>query len=167
MRSFARNALCVCVCVCVCVWEGNRVTSQRSVQPIRNCLNRGLCTANTYEHHHCVYDVTLIKLTWKLKLTIMVRSVTFPTHACGVRPITMHVVSWPIRAGCACWKEELCRKLCVWEMRGIEKLKVHLWKCHNMCYNNKGTTIMYSIWKIMCFLTLKHVNIFCYTKYTK
>ncbi len=32
---------------------------------------------------------------------------------------------------------------------------------------HRGPTIMYSIWKIMCFLTLKHVNIFCYTKYTK
>ncbi len=36
----------------VCVCEGNRVTSQRSLQPIWNSLNRGLCTANTYEHHH-------------------------------------------------------------------------------------------------------------------
>ncbi len=25
--------------------------------------------------------------------------------ACGVRPITMHCVSWPIRADCACRKE--------------------------------------------------------------
>ncbi len=29
------------------------------------------------------------------------------------------------------------------------------------------TTIMYNIWKVKCFWTLKHVNIFCYTKYTK
>ncbi len=29
--------------------------------------------------------------------------------ACGVRPITMHWVSWPIRADCACRKEGLCR----------------------------------------------------------
>ncbi len=27
--------------------------------------------------------------------------------ACGVRPITMHWVSWPIRADCACRKEGL------------------------------------------------------------
>ncbi len=33
--------------------------------------------------------------------------------ACGVRPITMHWVSWPIRADCACRKEGLCRKLSV------------------------------------------------------
>ncbi len=42
------------MCVCVCVCEGNRVTSQRSVQPVRNHLKRGLCTTNTYEHHHCL-----------------------------------------------------------------------------------------------------------------
>ncbi len=30
--------------------------------------------------------------------------------ACGVRSITMHWVSWPIRADCACRKEGLCRK---------------------------------------------------------
>ncbi len=30
--------------------------------------------------------------------------------ACGVRPITMLWVSWPIRANCACRKEGLCRK---------------------------------------------------------
>ncbi len=29
--------------------------------------------------------------------------------ACGVRPITMHWASWPIRADCACRKEGLCR----------------------------------------------------------
>ncbi len=34
--------------------------------------------------------------------------VTFPTRACGVRLITMHCVSWPIRADCTCWKEGLC-----------------------------------------------------------
>ncbi len=44
--------------LCVCVWERDRVTSQRSVQPVRNRLNRGLF-ANTYELHHCVCHVTL------------------------------------------------------------------------------------------------------------
>ncbi len=29
---------------------------------------------------------------------------------CGVRPITMHWVSWPIRADCSCRNEGLCRK---------------------------------------------------------
>ncbi len=55
-----RACVCVCVrvCVCVCVCEGNRVTSQRRVQPVRNHLNRSLC-ANTYEHHHYVCHATL------------------------------------------------------------------------------------------------------------
>ncbi len=56
--------------------------------------------------------------------------------ACGVRPITMHCASWPIRADCACRKEGLCRKRSVWE-------------------RHRGPTIMYSIWKIMCFLNIK------------
>ncbi len=43
--------------------------------------------------------------------------------ACGVRPITMHCVSWPIRADCACRKEGLC-------LREAE---------------HRGPTIMYSI----------------------
>ncbi len=48
------------VCVCVCVWERERetVTLQRSVQPVKNHLYRGLC-ANTYELHHCVCHTTL------------------------------------------------------------------------------------------------------------
>ncbi len=37
--------------------------------------------------------------------------------ASGVRPITMHCASWPIRADCACQKEGLCRKLSVGERR--------------------------------------------------
>ncbi len=28
-------------------------------------------------------------------------------ESCGVRPITMHCVSWPIRADCACLKESV------------------------------------------------------------
>ncbi len=93
----------LCVMRRVCVWV-RETGSHQSVQPVRNRLNRGLCTANTYKHHHCVCHATfglkLIKLTWKQKLTIMVRGVIFPTRACGVRPITMHWVSWPIRADC-------------------------------------------------------------------
>ncbi len=49
--------------------------------------------------------------------------VTFPTRACGVQPITMHWVSWPISADCACRKEGLCRKQYVCERRGIEDLQ--------------------------------------------
>ncbi len=97
--STSASLIAACVCVCECERERERetVTSQRSVQRIRNRLNRGLC-ANTYEHHHCVCHATLflfrawtdgktkdiIKLSlhsfWKLKLTIMERGVTFLTR---------------------------------------------------------------------------------------
>ncbi len=144
------------VCECVCVCEGSRVTSLLSVQPVRNRLNRGLCTANTSINTASVTQLCfplgleLIKLTWKLKLTIMVRGVTFPMCACGVRPITMHWVSWPIRADCTCWKEGLCRKRCLREA------------------GHRGTTIMYSIWKIMCFFNIKSMSTYSVTtKYTK
>ncbi len=50
----------VCVSASACMWERerDRVTSQRSVQCVRNHLNRGLF-ANTYQHHHCVCHTTL------------------------------------------------------------------------------------------------------------
>ncbi len=66
------------VCVCVCEREGERemVTLQRSVQPVKNHLYRGLC-ANTYELHHCVCHTTLFSSWAWLKLTIMERGVTF------------------------------------------------------------------------------------------
>ncbi len=57
----------------------------------------------------------------------MVRGVTFSTRTCGVGPITMHWVSWPIRAECACWKEGLVENDTF--ARG----------------GHRGTTIMYSI----------------------
>ncbi len=123
---FACNASCMSVC------ERNRVTSQRSIQPVRNSLNRGLCTANTYEHHHCVttlfsFRAWTDKTNSKAEAHDYVRGIKFPTRACGVRPITMHWVSWPIRADCTCWKEwrwngEVKRR--IWERRGIEELHV-------------------------------------------
>ncbi len=144
MRSFARR---------VCVWERERERgSQWSVQSVRNHLNRGLC-ANTYEHHHCVRHANLFSSrAWTdgktkdiincLYFTLILKAEAhdygkgryISDAACGVRPITMHCASWPIRADCACRKEGLCRKRCVRERRG---------------------TIMYSIWKIMCFLNIK------------
>ncbi len=140
----------------------HRVTSQRSVQPVRNRLNHGLC-ANTYELHHCVCNTTLfpsrLELMIKLRMLLTVFIFTLKAEAgdygkgcyisdavCGVRPITMLWVSWPIRADCACRKVELCRKRCIWEA------------------GHKGPTIIQ--YKIMFFFILKYVNIFCYTKYT-
>ncbi len=37
----------------VCVWGTESHPSGVYIQPIRNRLNHGLCTANTYDHHHC------------------------------------------------------------------------------------------------------------------
>ncbi len=125
------------VCECVCVRERERqghITVESAV-----LSSRGLCS-NTFEHHHCVCHVTLFpsRLELMLKLTTLLTVFTLilkaETHdygkrryisnvACGVRPITMHRVSWPIRAGCGCQKEGLCRKLNVRERRGIEDLQ--------------------------------------------
>ncbi len=123
--------VCVCVCarscVCVCVRERER-EREKHVQPIRNHLNRGLL-ANTHEHHHCVClsrdSVPFFRLELTLKLrtlltffTLILKDETrdygkgrfISDMACGVPPITMLWVSWPIRADCACRKEGLCRK---------------------------------------------------------
>ncbi len=100
------------------------------------------CVLNTFEHHHCVCHVTLFhsRLELMLKLTTLLTVFIFTLKAetrdyskgryisdvaCGVRPITMHRVSWPIRADCACLKEGLCR--CLREA------------------GHRGPTIMYSI----------------------
>ncbi len=103
-----------CVCVCSRVWE--RETRSH---------NRGLCTANTYENHHHVSHATLFPFTFILKAKAhdYGKGLYISDAACGVRPITMHCVSWPIRADCACRKEGLCRKRSVWERRGIEDLQ--------------------------------------------
>ncbi len=124
------------LCVCVCVWgrERDTVTSQRSVQPIRNHLNHGLF-ANIYAHHHCVCHATPFpSLAWtegKTKDIINFFTLSLKAEACdygmgcyisatacGVRPITMHCASWPIRADCTSRKEGLCRKWSVWERWG-------------------------------------------------
>ncbi len=153
MRSFAQCRVThrVCVCVCEREWgEQGHITVEWTVDPQWisdfhqksqhvGCLNRGLSTANTYEHHHCICHATLFSFrAWTDGKTndiinclyiyfeswssIIVRGITFLTHACGVWPITMHCVSWPIRADCAYRKKGLCRKH-VWDRRGIEELQ--------------------------------------------
>ncbi len=142
--------VCVCVCVCVCsrVWE--RETRSH---------NRGLC-ANTYELHYCVCHATLfLSRAWTDgKTKDIINNLHFSFESWSSRlwkgelhfqrglwcsAITMLWVSWPIRAVCACWKEGLC------SLREA---------------GHRGPTIMYSIW--IFFWTLKHANIFFYTKYT-
>ncbi len=82
--------------------------------------------------------LTCLYIYLKAKARNYGKGVTFATSACGVRPITMHCASWPIRADCACRKEGLCRKRSVLREAG-----------------HRGPTIMYSIWKIRCFLNIK------------
>ncbi len=183
VRNRLNRGLCVCVCVRERERERDRVTSQWSVQPVRNRLNRGLCVCvcvcererererETGSHHSGVYSLSEIVLivacvqthtsiitnqwnSWNsvsvtrlcspLGLELMVKLRTLLTvftfilkaeardygkgryisnAACGVRPITMHCASWPIRADCAGQKEGLCRKRSVWESRGIEDLQ--------------------------------------------
>ncbi len=81
--------------------------------------------------HTSIITVSVTRLCFPLGLELMVKLRTLLTvftfilkaeahdygkgryisdAACGVRPITMHCASWPIRADCACWKEGLCRK---------------------------------------------------------
>ncbi len=59
--------------------------------------------------------------------------------------------SWPIKARLASQNDELCKNRCFSERRSIEEY----------------TTIMYHMWKIICFFTLNHINTLYYTKYTK
>ncbi len=128
--------MCVCVCVCVCVCLRGKQGHTATV-----CL----------QTHTSIVTVSVTRLCSPLGLELMVKLSTLLTvftfilkaeardygkgsyisdAACGVRPITMHRVSWPIRADRACWG--LCRKQSIWE-------------------GHRGPTIMYSIWKIMFF----------------
>ncbi len=162
------------VCVCEREKERERVTAQRRVC-VCACVcesgRRGRITmAACVQSHTSIITVSVPRLCSPLGLELMVKPRTLLTVftlilkakardfgkgryisdvACGVRPITMHWVSWPIRADCACRKEGLCRKRSVWERRGIGDLQY--------C----------AVLKKKNFWTLKHANIFCYTKYTK
>ncbi len=126
--SYLNCGLCVCFlgCVCVCVWERERERERRRHGP----------TAAAYVQTHTSFitvSVTWLCSTLRLELMLKLRTLltvftfilkaeardygTFPTHACGVQPITMCWVSWPIRADSARRKEGLCRKRSVWERR--------------------------------------------------
>ncbi len=54
--EFCTLCVCVCVCVCACACVERETGSHHSGV---SCLNRGLCTANIYVHHHCVCHATL------------------------------------------------------------------------------------------------------------
>ncbi len=121
--------------VCVCVWERwshhSGVYSASEIVLIAACMQT---------HTSITVSVTRLCSSFGLELMVKLRTLltvfTFILNAeardygkgcciaaCGVQPITMHCASWPIIADCACQKEGLCRKLSVWERRGIEDLQ--------------------------------------------
>ncbi len=129
--------MCVCVCVCALVCERGRererVTAQRCVYVCARVCERGrhghITTAACVQTYTNFITVSVTQLCSPLGLELMVKLRTLLTvftfilkakardygkgryiYTCGVRPITMHCASWPIRADCACRKEGLCRK---------------------------------------------------------
>ncbi len=127
-------AACVRVCVCVCVCERERERERRSHHSGVYSLSEIVLIAACLQTHTSILTVSVTLLCSSLWLELMVKQRTLLTvftlilkaetrdygkgcyisdTACGVRPITMHWVSWPIRADCACRKEGLCRKLSV------------------------------------------------------
>ncbi len=92
--------------------EKNRVSSQLSVQPVRNHLNHSLCS-NTRLCSPLELELmiklrtllTLFTLGLKAEASDYGMGRYISNAACGVRPITMNCASWPIRADCACLKE--------------------------------------------------------------
>ncbi len=136
------NAALDCVCVCVCERERERESGSYSSGVYS--LSEIVLIAACLQTHTSIITVSVTWLCSPLGLELMVKLTTLLTvftfilkaeasdygkgryisdAACGVRPITMHCASWPIRADCACRKEGLCRKRSVWERRGIEDLQ--------------------------------------------
>ncbi len=173
---FKCGVLCI-VCVCVCEREREKERGlQRSVVCVCACVcesgRRGRITmAACVQSHTSIITVSVSWLCSPLGLELMVKPRTLLTVftlilkakagdfgkgryisdvACGVRPITMHWVNWPIRADCACRKEGLCRK----RKQNEERRSI-------------GDLQYCAVFEKFVFWTLKHANIFCYTKYTK
>ncbi len=145
MRACVCARVCVCVCVCVCVRERERERETQSHHSgVYSASEIVLIIAACWQTHTSIIIVFVTWLCSPLRLELMVKLRTLLTvftfnlkakardygkghyisdAACGVRPITMHCASWPIRADCACRKEGLCRIRSVWERRGIEDLQ--------------------------------------------
>ncbi len=148
-------ALHVCVCVCERERERERVTAQR-----RLCVCARVCERGRQGHTTASFiTVSVTRICSPLGLEVLVKLRTLLTvftfilkaesrdygkgryisnAACGVRPITMHCASWPIRADCVCRKEGLFVE--------TKRLKEA---------GNRGPTIMYSIWKTIWFWNIK------------
>ncbi len=144
-----------------CVWRERERQGHITVE--LSCLNHGLC-ANTYKHHHwCLSRDSVPSQAWtdgKTKDIINCLYIYFERWSLLLWKGALHfsyiflvvfgqsqctVPVWPIRADCTCRKEGLCRKTTRLREAG------HRWP-----------TIMYSIWKIMCFLNIKacqHISV--------
>ncbi len=113
--DFKCGVLCVTRRACVCVCVRGTGSHHSGVYSPSEIILTAACVLQIHTSIITMsvtrlcspFGLELIKLTRKLKLAFMVRVVTFLTRACGVRPITMYSVSWPIRADCACRKEGL------------------------------------------------------------
>ncbi len=142
--------MCVCVCVCVCVLacvrEEDKVTQPRLVcKHIWASLLSVTWLCSPFGLELMVKLRTLLTvftLVLKAEAHGYGKGSYISNAACGVRTIAMPWVSWPIRADCDCRKEGLCRKLSVWERRGIE-----------------FPTIMNIIFKKNCFLTHYQISL--------
>ncbi len=95
-------------CVCVCVRKRER---EREGHSAASCVCACVCV--------CVGGGRFLKA----KAGDYGKGRYISGAAYGVRSITMHCASWPIRADCAYRKEGLCNKRSVWERRGIEDLQ--------------------------------------------
>ena len=67
----------------------------------------------------------------------MLRGITFLSHAWGIRPITTHWIAGQSQ------HSSLFRAMSLVKIYAFQKA------------GHRGETIMYSMWKIMCFLSLK------------
>ncbi len=104
----------MCVCVLACVREGDKVTQPRLVcKHIRASSLSVTRLCSTFRLELMVKRrilLTVFTLVLKVESRDYGKGSYISDTACGVRPITMHWVSLPIRANCACQKEGLCRK---------------------------------------------------------
>ncbi len=135
MRSFAHR-----MCVCVCEREREREReSHHSIVCVYVCqrerdghitVESAVLTVACVQTHMSIITVSVTRFSFTISsslrgeqrtlLTVFTFILKAEVHDYGkgryisdaacVRQITMHCASWPIRADCACRKEELCRK---------------------------------------------------------
>ncbi len=113
---------CVCVCLRACVCERGRQghTTAAFVQTHTSFIT--VCHATLFPFGLELMVklrtlLTVFNLVLKAKARDYEKGRYISDAACGVRPITMHWVSWQIRADFACRKEGLCRKLTLSHVR--------------------------------------------------